>query len=439
MQNPKEADVHLSSAVYTPVRAPRGTAISCKGWQQEAVLRMLMNSVDPDVAEHAETLLASSELGSVAVDWAAFHAIANSLRDLANDATLLVRQGKMSGITQTSKDSPRALVLDSGAAASWTYIGPQCFLPDVFGALAAAKQQYSWGDMGGKFVASSSMAGSRVALPLAATMHGAVFLGIDANSERIKRCVKTGYCDVMVNSLDEALRILKNAVRKHEAASVGLLGNPADVIPEMASRGVVPDLLSAAENQENATPNVLQDGIRALGALGSILLTSLSSSEASGSIHCVALSGEPTDIQRIDRLLVELFPGDEQLSRWIRTLQRRLRHQGLPARAYRLSADQRVRFGSAVNRLAANGEVKAPIVIVHHAPTHMERQSELAKARERDSPSNEKLSALIELSRGATWASMDHDEHGNIYVTAQAIAADGSSETNARIERVLSA
>lgn len=398
-----------------------------------------MNSIDPDVAENPETLLASGELGSVAADWSAFHAIADSLRDLANDATLLVRQGKVSGVTQTSKDSPRALILDSDAAASWTYIGPQCFLPDAYEILAVAKQKYFGGDMGGKFVASSSISGSRAALPLAATMNGAAFLGIDADSERIKRCVKTGYCDVMVNSLDEALRILKNAVRKHEGASVGLLGNPADVISEMASRGVVPDLLIAAESQDSVAPNALQGAMRSLKSMGSLILSPLSSNEAFGSICCVALSGEPTDIQRIDRLLVDLFPGDEPLSRWIRTLQRRLRHQGLPARTYRLNSEQRVRFGIAVNRLVATGELKTPVVIARYAPVYMNQQSESQKPHERDSISNEELSALIELSRGATWASMDRNEQGDMRVTSQTVAADGTSEMDARIERVMDA
>ena len=428
----------LPGDVYMPVRAPRGAAISCKGWQQEAALRMLMNSVDLDVAEHAETLLASRELGPVAFDWRAFHALADSLRGLASDATLLVQQGNATGVTHTSQDSPRALILDSDPAASWTYIGPQFFLPDTYAIFAAAKQQHFGGDMAGKFIAGSSMSGSHAALPLAATMNGAAFLGLEPDSERIKRCVKTGYCDVMVNSLNEALRILKNAVRKHEAASIGLLGAPADVIPEMASRGVVPDLLIPAESQDSVAPNALQDAMRSLQEMGSIILRPFSSNEGSGSIHCVALSGEYTDIQRIDRLLVELSPDDEPLSRWIRTLQRRLRHQGLPARAYPLSTERRVQLGVGVNRLVGSGDLKAPVVIVRQASMYMSGQSGSQKAQERDSPSNEKLSALVELSRGATWASMKHDEHGNIHVTSQAIAADGTSEMDARIERVMS-
>jgi urocanate hydratase len=244
----------------------------------------------------------------------------------------------------------------------------------------------------------------------------------------------------MVNSLDEALRILKNAVRKREAASVGLLGDPADVISEMASRGVVPDIVATVESQDSLAPNpLLQDGMRSLHALGSIILSPFSFTEAPGAIQCVALSGEPTDIQRIDRLFVELFPDDEPLNRWVRTLHRRIRHQGLPARVYRLGTEQRVRFGVAVNRLVASGEMKAPAVIVRYAPKRIKRQSEASKTRERALPSNEKLSALIELSRGATWASMNHDEHGNMQVTSQAVAADGTSEMDERIESVLSA
>jgi urocanate hydratase len=401
---------------------------------------MLMNSVDPDVAERPESLLASSDVGVVAADWSAFRTISDSLRSLASDATLLVQQGKMAGVIHANEDSPRALILDSDPAAGWAYIGPQFFLPEAHEILVAAKQKHFGGELRGRLIAGLGMSGPRAALPLAATMNGAACLGIDADSERIKRCVKAGYCDVMVNDFDEALRILKNAVRKHEAASVGLIGSPAGVLSEMASRGVVPDLLAdAAANQEAETPERLQHAIRALQALGSIIFKPFSSNEDSGSLHWVALSGEAIDIQRIDRLLLELFPDDELLGRWIRALQRRVRHQGLPGRACSLTAEQRSRFGVAVNRLVAGGEIKAPIVIARQAPVYLNGKGGSSRTHELVPPSGGELATLLELSGSATWASIHRDQHGSARVTAQAIMADGTSERDTRIERVLTA
>ena len=440
MQNSPESAAGYSSGGYTPVRAPRGISISCKGWQQEAALRMLMNGVDPDVAEDPESLLAASELGVVAADWTAFRALADSLRSLSGDATLLAQQGKMTGVIHTSQDSPRALILDSDPAANWTYIGPQGFLPEAHEFFVAAGEKYFGGELGGKLIAGTGMSGPNAAFPLAATMNGAAFLGIEDDSAIIKRCVKTGYCDVMVNDLDEALRILKNSVRKHEAASVGLIGSPAGVISEMASRGVVPDLLAdSAASQDVEAPRRLQDGTSALQALGSIVLSPFVASNASDSIHWVALSGEASDIQRIDRLLLEFFPDDEPLSGWIRTLKRRVRHQGLPARACLLNAEQRSRFGIAVNRLVADGEVKAPAVIVRQVLTYMDRGSELPKTRESTPPSGNELAALLKLSGGATWASIRRDKQDRARVSAQAIVADGISQMDTRIQSVLSA
>ncbi len=401
---------------------------------------MLINSVDPDVADQPELLIACRELGSVAADWTALGTIVDSLRSLPSDATSLVQQGKLAGVVHTGEDLPRALILDSAPAAGWISIGPQAFLPKAYEAFSAAKQKYFAGELAGKLIACPGMAGPRAALALAATMNGAAFLGIDADSERIKRCVKTGYCDVMVNDLDEGLRILKNAARRHEAASVGLIGRPAEVALEMASRGVVPDLLADfSPSRDRETLNAPQRGIRDLQQLGSIVLNPVTSENAAGSIHWVALSGDATDIQRLDRLLLELFPGDEPLSRWIRTLQRRVRHQGLPARACSLSGEQRSRFGVAVNRVVRSGDVKAPIVIVRRLRTHANGESESQKKTESDAPSGNQLSALIKLSGGATWASIDRDEHGKAHVTAQAIVADGASEMDARIEHVLNA
>src|ERR1700692_871380 len=254
---------------YQPIRAPRGTALSCKGWQQEAALRMLMNNLDPDVAEKPEDLIVYGGRGKAARNWRCFHAIVASLRALENDETLLVQSGKPVGVFRTHGYAPRVLIANSNlvgqwndwkhfdeldraglmmygqmTAGSWIYIGTQGILQGTYETFAAAARKHFQSDLAGKLVASGGMGGMGGAQPLAATLNGAAFLGIDVDPEHIKRRVKTGYCDVMVNDLDESLRILKNAVRKREPASVGLVGNCADLIPALAKRGIVPDLLT---------------------------------------------------------------------------------------------------------------------------------------------------------------------------------------------------
>src|ERR1700732_4579332 len=262
----EKVEVGLSKG---PFRAARGTQISCKGWQQEAALRMLMNNLDPEVAEKPQELIVYGGTGRAARNWECFHAIVRSLRELTGDETLLVQSGKPVGIFRTHEYAPRVLLCNSNlvgqwdnwdkfheldragltmygqmTAGSWIYIGTQGILQGTYETFAAAAKKHFGGDLAGKLVVTGGMGGMGGAQPLAATMNGGAFLGIDVDPERIKRRVKTGYCDVMVNDLDEALRIMKNSVRKGEAASVGLVGNCADVIPELAKRGVVPDLLT---------------------------------------------------------------------------------------------------------------------------------------------------------------------------------------------------
>ena len=392
-----------------------------------------MNSVDRDVAELPLSLVPSEAVGKIASDWNAFRSIADSLRDLANDATLLVYGGKSAGAFPTSADSPRALILDSDPASSWLNIGPQLFLPESYEVLAAAKQRYSDGDLRGKLDVAQAMNFVGAALSLVATMHGAAFLGIDADSERIKRYVKTGYCDVMVNNLDEALRILKNAVRKREPASVGLTGNPDDIVQEILSRGVVPDWLMGRANFEDDEPSTAaEDEEPAARELGSIIL----SRDDAATVCCIALSGEPADIQRIDRLLAELFQEDEGFSRRLRILQRRVRYQGLPARALWLSGKQRSRLGARVNQLVTQRELKAPIVIGRLARSFNTIRKKRTDTNAETSTRSE-LDALLRLTAGATWASIAHEAGGHASMVAAAILADGTGEASERIERVL--
>src|ERR1700742_72461 len=269
-----------------PFRATRGTTLSCKGWQQEAALRMLMNNLDPEVAENPADLVVYGGTGRAARNWECFHAIVRTLKELENDETLLVQAGKPVAVFRTHEYAPRVLLCNSNlvghwnnwdrfheldraglmmygqmTAGSWIYIGTQGILQGTYETFAAAAEKHFGGSLSGKLIASGGMGGMGGAQPLAATLNGAAFLGIDVDPERIKRRVKAGYCDVMVNDLDEALRILKNAVRKREATSVGLVGNCADVIPALAKRGVVPDLLTDQTSAHDPVGGYIPQGL----------------------------------------------------------------------------------------------------------------------------------------------------------------------------------
>src|SRR2546426_5018525 len=518
-----------NGAAYQPVRAARGASISCKSWQQEAALRMLMNNLDPDVAERPEELIVYGGTGKAARNWACFHAIVESLRGLENDETLLVQSGKPVGIFRTHPYAPRVLIANSNlvghwsnwkhfgeleraglmmygqmTAGSWIYIGTQGILQGTYETFAAAARKHFGGDLAGKLVVSGGMGGMGGAQPLAVTMNGGAFLGIDVDAERIKRRVKTGYCDVMVTSLDEALRILKNAVRKGEAASVGLVGNCADLIPELARRGVVPDLLtdqtSAHDPLGGYVPNkmTLEHALelrkknpeeyktRALAAIaehvqGMLELQKLGSvtfdygnnirtfayqqgvknaydfpgfvpeyirplfCEGRGPFRWVALSGEASDIARTDQLVLEMFPHDEILRRWIELARKRIKFQGLPARICWLGYGERARFGLAINDLVKKRTIKAPIVI---GRDHLDCGSVASPFRETESMKDGSdavadwplLNALLNTAAGASWVSVHNGGGVGIGYSlhaGQVTVADGTKEMAKRIERVL--
>ena len=439
----------------TIARAPRGAALSCKGWQQEAALRMLMNSAGPDVAEQSEELIVTQDLGRVAADWDAFRASAKALGALQNDETLLVRGGNPVCTIRTRESAPRVLIADSDPAGNWTYIGAHASLSVAFEIFAAAARKYFDGSLDGKLVVAEGLNGMVVAAsPLAATMNGAAFLAIDPDAERIKRRVKAGYCDVMVNDLDEALRILKNAVRKREPASVGLAANPFVAIPELASRGVVPDLLILATGErEEFDDHVMPEAARTLRQFGSVIVSPVASiadllapivAEGAAPIRWVALSGEPSDVRRADRLLLETFPENENLRRWIAAVQGRVRYEGLPARSCVLRAAERGKFGVAINESVARGEFKAPILIVRDrtdlacAVSPLQSGDSSSDGSTTPPPDMDEIDSMTDLARGATWASFESDAGNAPRVVAQAVVADGTSEMSARIERVLS-
>ncbi len=517
------------AAAAAAIRAPRGTAISCKSWQQEAALRMLMNNLDPEVAEKPQELIVYGGTGKAARNWECFDAMVRALRELENDETLLVQSGKPVGVFRTHSYAPRVLICNANlvghwsnwdyfneldrqglmmygqmTAGSWIYIGTQGILQGTYETFAAAARKHFGGDLAGKLVASGGMGGMGGAQPLAATMNGAAFLGIDVDPERIKRRVKNGYCEVMVTSLDEALRILKNAVRKREAASVGLVGNCADVIPELARRGVVPDLLTDQTSAHDPIGGYVPNGMtleaalelrredpeeykkRSLAAMaehvrGMLELQKLGAvtfdygnnirtfayeqgvknaydfpgfvpayirplfCEGRGPFRWAALSGEASDIHRTDELVLELFPHDEVLSRWIRLAQKRVRFQGLPARICWLGYGERDKFGLALNDLVACGELKAPIVI---GRDHLDCGSVASPFRETEKMRDGSdavadwalLNALLNTASGASWVSIHNGGGVGIGYSqhaGQVTVADGTKEMAARIERVL--
>src|SRR6058998_3818629 len=490
------ADVKAAAASpVRVVRAPRGAEISCKSWLQEAALRMLMNNLDPEVAERPQDLVVYGGIGKAARNWECFDAIVRCLKDLEGDETLLVQSGKPVGIFKTHPDAPRVLISNSMlvpawatwehfyeldrkglmmygqmTAGSWIYIGTQGILQGTYETFAAAAKKHFGGNLAGKLVATGGMGGMGGAQPLAATMNGGAFLGIDVDPERIKKRLKAGYCDVLVTSLDEALRILKNAVRKGEATSVGLVGNCADLIPELAKRGVVPDLLTDQTSAHDPIGGYVPNGMtleaalelrkkspeeykkRAVAAMaahvqGMLELQKLGSvtfdygnnirtfafqqgvknaydfpgfvpayirplfCEGKGPFRWAALSGEASDIARTDQLVLEMFPHDEHLSQWIKLAQKRVKFQGLPSRICWLGYGERDRFGLALNDLVAKGEIKAPVVM---GRDHLDCGSVASPYRETESMRDGSdavadwplLNALINTASGASWVSI---------------------------------
>ena len=521
--------VETEAPAYTPIRAPRGTALSCKGWQQEGAMRMLMNNLDEEVGERPHDLVVYGGTGKAARNWDCYHAIMRSLKALENDETLLVQSGKPVGIFKTHDYAPRVLIANSNlvghwsnwakfneleraglmmygqmTAGSWIYIGSQGIVQGTFETFSAAGEKHFGGDLSGKLIVSGGMGGMGGAQPLAATMTGAAFLGIDVDPERIKKRLKTGYCDFMVTSLDEALRILKNAVRKKENVSVGLVGNCADVIPELADRGVVPDILTDQTSAHDPLNGYVPHGMSLSEALrlrdrdpkayeersldsiarhveGMLRLQKMGAvtfdygnnirtfafqhgvknaydfpgfvpayirplfCEGRGPFRWVALSGEPSDIHATDDLVLELFPENRILCRWIDLARKRIKFQGLPARICWLGYGERAQFGLAINDLVKKGRIKAPIVM---GRDHLDCGSVASPFRETENMKDGSdavadwplLNALLNTAAGASWVSIHNGGGVGIGYSlhaGQVTVADGTQGMAKRIERVL--
>ncbi|MHB1070749.1 MAG: urocanate hydratase [Gemmatimonadaceae bacterium] len=479
------------------VRAPRGAAISCKGWQQEAALRMLMNNLDPDVAERPDDLVVYGGTGKAARNWECFEAIVRALRALENDETLLVQSGKPVAVFRTHAHAPRVLIANSNlvgrfatwehfrelerkglmmygqmTAGSWIYIGSQGIVQGTYETFGSLARKHFNGSLAGKFVLTAGLGGMGGAQPLAATMNDAAFLGVEVDPARIEKRLATGYCDKMTADLDEALGWVRGAVAQKEGLSVGLVGNAAEVLPELVRRGVIPDVVTDQTSAhdmlngyvpagmsleeasvlrtrspdaylERAIASVVEHvrAMRAMQDKGAIAFdygnnirtvafdAGLKDAftipgfvpeyirplfcEGKGPFRWAALSGDPADIARTDELVLSLFPHDAHLKRWITMAQERIHFQGLPARICWLGQGDRAKFGVALNDLVARGEVSAPIVI---GRDHLDTGSVASPFRETEGMKDGTdavadwaiLNALLNVASGASWVSFHH-------------------------------
>jgi len=477
------------------VKAPRGDQISCKGWAQEAAMRMLMNNLDPEVAERPDDLVVYGGTGRAARDWRAFDAIVRSLRDLDNDETLLVQSGKPVGIFRTHEDAPRVLIANSNlvgrwsnwdefhrlermgltmygqmTAGSWIYIGSQGIIQGTFETFAEVANKHFNGSLAGKLIVSGGMGGMGGAQPLAATMNGACFLGIDVDPARIEKRIQTGYCDAISHDLDDALGKIDEARKRGEAISVGLVGNCADVLPELVRRGVVPDVLTDQTSAHDALNGYAPSGMwlhdalalrrenpaeytrRAMETMAAHVRAMLDLKrmgavtfdygnniraqakqmgvedafeipgfvpeyirplfcEGRGPFRWVALSGNPEDIRKTDDLAQELFPDDPVLDRWLRLARDRVKFQGLPARVCWLGYGARAEFGAAMNEMVRHRKLDAPVVI---GRDHLDSGSVASPYRETEAMIDGSdaigdwplLNALVNTAAGASWVSI---------------------------------
>ncbi|MGO9009768.1 MAG: urocanate hydratase [Bryobacteraceae bacterium] len=516
-------------STVTAIRAPRGGALTCKGWHQEAALRMLHNNLDPEVAEKPDQLIVYGGTGRAARSWEAFHAIVRALESLANDETLLVQSGRPVGVFRTQPDAPRVLIANANlvghwsnwdefnrlerlgltmfgqmTAGSWIYIGSQGIVQGTFETFAAVARKHFGGSLAGKLVVSGGMGGMGGAQPLAAVMNGACFLGIDVDPDRIRRRLDTGYCDRMERNLDAALAALAEAQARGEAISVGLVGNCAEVVPEMARRGLIPDVLTDQTSAHDPLNGYVPHGLtlaeaaalraadpaeyvkRSTASMGAHVTAMLELQKRGavtfdygnniraqakkagverafdipgfvpeyirplfchgrGPFRWVALSGDPADIHRTDKLALELFPRDETLARWLPLAQKRIQFQGLPARICWLGYGERAEFGVAMNRLVRSGELKAPIVI---GRDHLDAGSVASPYRETEGMRDGSdaiadwplLNAMVNIAAGASWVSIHNGGGVGIGYSQHAgmvVVADGTEETERRLERVL--
>ncbi|KQL38219.1 urocanate hydratase [Bacillus sp. FJAT-25509] len=475
----------------------RGTELNTKGWQQEAVLRMLMNNLDQDVAERPEDLVVYGGIGKAARNWECFDAIVDSLKNLENDETLLVQSGKPVAIFKSHTDAPRVLIANSNlvpafanwdtfheldkkglmmygqmTAGSWIYIGSQGIVQGTYETFAELAKQHFNGTLAGTITVTAGLGGMGGAQPLAVTMNGGVCIGIDVDETRIDRRIETRYTDVKTDSLDEAIRLAEEAKKEGKALSIGLVGNAADILPEMIARNFIPEVLtdqtSAHDPLNGYTPSGMSlEEAAELRASNPELYVARSKAsmathvkamlemmekgsvtfdygnnirqvakdegvenafdfpgfvpayirpqfcEGKGPFRWVALSGDPEDIYKTDQAILREFADNEHLCNWIRVAQEKVQFQGLPSRICWLGYGERARFGKILNDMVASGELKAPIVI---GRDHLDSGSVASPNRETESMMDGSdavadwpiLNAMINAVGGATWVSVHH-------------------------------
>ena len=511
------------------VKAPNGNQISCKGWLQEAALRMLMNNLAPAVAEIPDELIVYGGRGKAARNQECYEAIVKTLRELENNETLLVQSGKPVGVFKTHDDAPRVIIANSNlvgnwanwehfdelekkglmmfgqmTAGSWIYIGSQGILQGTFETFAEAARQHFGGTLEGQLVVTGGLGGMGGAQPLAATMNGATFLAAEIDPSRIQKRLDTRYCDEILEDIDEAIDLALEWKKDKIAKSIGVVANIGDLLERLVQREVIPDLLTdqtsahdplvgyiprelsleEAENLRNSNKeeylkrsyDSMAEHVRLMlqlkdkGAItfdyGNNLRAMAKENgvenafdfpgfvpayvrplfcEGKGPFRWAALSGDPNDIYETDKVILDLFPEDKALHRWINMAQKRVDFQGLPARICWLGYGERARAGLAFNELVRNGKVKAPIVI---GRDHLDAGSVASPNRETESMKDGTdavadwpiLNALLNTAAGATWVSFHHGGGVGMGYSLHAgmvVVADGTKEADKRLQRVL--
>jgi len=479
------------------IRAPRGTELTCKGWQQEAAMRMLMNNLDPEVAERPEDLIVYGGAGKAARNWECFDAIVDSLKKLEGDETLLVQSGKPVGVFRTHPDAPRVLISNAMlvprwatwedfweleargltmygqmTAGSWIYIGTQGILQGTYETFAAAARKHFGGSLKGKLILTAGLGGMGGAQTLAATFNDAVVIGVEVDRERIERRLKTDYCEMVTDSIDEAIALAREAQEKGIPRSIALLGNAAETHPEFVRRGVIPDLVTDQTSAHDPLNGYMPAGLsldeaaelrklnpeeykrRAMESMaiqvramldmkerGSVVFDYGNNirqraydagvknafdfpgfvpayvrplfCEGKGPFRWVALSGDPADIHATDEVIMEHFAYDEHLVKWIKMAHDKVAFQGLPSRICWLGYGERARFGLMINDLVAKGKIKAPIVI---GRDHLDCGSVASPNRETEGMKDGSdaiadwpvLNAMLNAVNGSTWVSFHH-------------------------------
>jgi urocanate hydratase len=521
----------MTTTIHEPrtVRAPHGTELSCLGWQQEAALRMLMNNLDPEVAERPEELIVYGGIGKAARNWECYDAIVDTLRRLKNDETLLVQSGKPVGVFRTHENAPRVLIANSNlvphwatwdefrrldalgltmygqmTAGSWIYIGTQGILQGTYECFAAVARMHFSNSLRGKLVVTAGLGGMGGAQPLAATMNDATCLVAEVDRTRIQRRLEKRYLDEEAPSLDAAIVRALEAREAGEAVSIGVVANAVELLEALIARGIVPEVLTDQTSAHDELTGYVPAGmsfdealalrkadpgqyvalsygtmgrhmqamieLQRRGAItfdygnnlrGQALKAGVTNAfdvggfvpmfirplfcEGKGPFRWAALSGDPNDLFVTDEAILELFPEDEALHRWVRMAQKRVEFQGLPARICWLGYGERHRAGLLFNRLVAEGKVSAPIVI---GRDHLDSGSVASPNRETEAMKDGSdaigdwpiLNALLNTAAGATWVSFHHGGGVGIGYSLHAgmvVVADGTTEAAARLERVL--